>query len=533
LAKRNDIIATLQARDELRRRRKEAPLRHFEPHAKQGDFFAALRDVRGAMMVGGNRSGKTMAHACMILAVLYGYRIWEVPDLVLTDEGDYPPREKVDPKYWIRRPDGVPIRMPSTILSVTGLTLEKGIGTIMWPALEALLPIGVKKHADFHVRRGAFSVPIRVTLPNGSEVRFGSIQQGSMTFEGANYTAAGFDEPPDRPCFTAVWRGLIDQYAPWWMTFTPLGANSPWIYNEFVSSERNDVKVVYVAQSDNPHLPQDALKEFEEGVQFSEEDLQARKFGRFGFLTHRAFPTFDPQVHVIESFTPPSSWPRVCTCDPANRRPFFFAWLAWDPRREDWHVYREYPSGTPYMKIRSSNLTVRDYASIVRNMEGGEQIARRWIDPRFGPAEYSVKGQRMTSVVDDFGEFGLYFDPEVPDTGAIETGIVRLRELLSYNEEQANTEGGLTEFNRPHLYVHDSCINVIDGFTNLSFVPPDARKEDVLPEKVLEAYKDPIDAIRYAVLGGPPVIDPDLLHHRYISARALKEHNNPRRFEWS
>lgn len=516
---RDRKIQILQAIEERKRRRNRAPLLYLDPHAKQKQFFDAQHTHRGVIFSGGNRSGKTVANAGAIIEHAYGYRIHEVPNLRLTPDGDFPPRTDVDPKYWIRRPDGAPLRPSPSILAVTGLTFPKGIGRILWPEIENWLPEPVRGRLVVH--RGPYGVPVSVAHPDGLwQIFFGSVEQPVMSFEGDKYDAVAFDEPPTRSHFEAIWRGMTDFYAPFWMAFTPLGPNAPWLYEEFWAGKREDVAIVEVCQEENTHLSAEALRSYIEGMKgASEEVLLARRRGRFGFLTHRAITNFDENVHVIEPFPIPRNWGRTLACDPANRRPFYFLWLAYDDRRETFIAYREFPFEQLHHTYRTCDLSVRDYATMLRNVEGEERVDCRVIDPRFGVAEYSIKGQKQTSVCDDFARFGLMFDPRVPDTAREETGLLRLRELLWYDRDQE-----IGEFNRPRLLIFNTCKSLIHACKNYTFVPPDRRDDRILVEKTTEAFKDPIDALRYGILYGPPR-NLERAARSYIPEAALLEEN--------
>jgi hypothetical protein len=495
---REDMIKYLAAKDELERRKRASPLSFFSPHNKQNEFFELLKKLRGAIFSGGNRVGKTVMNAVVTISHVYGYRIHEVPDLRLTADGDYPHRSEIPPRYWIRRPDGVPLRDRTTGILVSGLSLVKGVGNIVWPELQTWLPSGLLQ--KLQVTRGAFGVPIKLTHPDyGHVLHLGSVEQGHMAFEGLKTDYAGFDEPPHRSVFTAVWRGLIDFFGPFWITFTPLGPHAQWMWEEFFVGERDDCGIVQANQDENPYLPADAREAFLKNIKFTDEELLARRAGRFGFLTHRAVPGYDPEVHLIDPFPVPSDWPRILICDPASRRPFFFLWLAWDLMKKDWHAFREFPHDRLHHQYRNSPWSIQDYATIIRNLEGTERIANRVIDPRFGKARFHIKGQEMTSVQEDFARYGLIFDARVPDCKLEETGLQRIREALWYD-----TNLPLGDFNRPHLYIHRCCKSLDHALSNYSFVPPDIKDDRVLPEKVKEAYKDPIDCLRYGLLSGPP-----------------------------
>ena len=517
---REDRLKYLAAREEISRRKRAYPLLYLDEHTKQKVFFDHMgqQRTRGVIFSGANRSGKSVGGAVAAIEHCYGYWVHRVPKehLKPTTDGDYPPRDSIPPEYWIRRPDGVPIRHPAKVLVCSGLSLLKGIGQIMWPEIENWLPAAIR--GSLHVQRGAFSVPLTVTLPNGSQMLFGSIEQGPMQFEGSKLDAVGFDEPPSRPVFAAVWRGLTDFYAPWWLTFTPLGPNAPWLYTEFWRDVRKDVAVVEVHIDDNIFLSVEARDEFEAGLTCSEEEKEARLKGRFGFLTYRAFPTYD-DIHFIDYFEPPRDWPRRLACDPASRRPFYFIWLAWDPLRNHVFAYREYPFTDLHHNFRTTTMAIQDYATMIRNAEGTERVDHRVIDPRFGPAEFSIKGQKQTSVVDDFMEYGLLFDTRIPNIGREESGIQCIRKLLWHDRKQP-----ITELNSPKLYIMKNCKSADFALRNYTFVAPNLRDERILPEKTTEFVKDPIDTLRYGLLPGPPIKQSGQ-QQNYLPGNALEDDN--------
>lgn len=512
---REHKVAILQAIEEKNRRERLCPLKYYNPHEVQKKFHEGLKRTRGALLSGGNRLGKTHANGAEDIAHWYGYRIWDVPDLSLNGDGDYPERERIHPRYWIRRPDGVPLRSRRHILAVSGLPLDKGIGAILWPKLEAFLPPRLLQSPQFSVRRGPMGVPIRVEHPGGHVIRLASDHLGPFSFEGAAYDAVGVDEPISQAVWQAIWRGLIDFFSPFWFSFTPWGQNAPWLYREFFTHERDDVTVIMGAQDENPHLTDEARKAFVDGIEMSEEAQAARRFGRFGFLSHRAFPTFDRDVHVIKPFRIPRFWPRALGCDPANRRPFFFVWLAYDQVRDTWIVYREWPT-QKFTAMRASDQTIRDYSAMIHTTEGRERISRRRIDPRFGVAKYSIKGEKQSTTIEDFADHGLYFEPAPIEN--IEVGVMEIRERLWYD-----TNRPISEENRPRILITEDCENVIEGFENWSFVPPNARDETILLEKVQEPFKDPIDGVRYAIAGGPPAT---YMRTEFYSARDLARENS-------
>jgi hypothetical protein len=493
----------LLAIQERRRRRRLAPLKYFTPHVGQARMHEAMKRVRGVIGKPGNRWGKSTYSGACATCHCYGYWIWEVPDLKMTPEGDYPPRDTIHPDYWITRPDGIPIAVPNQGLVMSGLSMQRGIGAIMAPAIDQFLPPYVLQNRTVH--KAAGGVPLEMKLPNGSQIYFGSGHQEPMNYEGVIYHWVGCDEPPPRAHWGAVWRGMTDFFAPFWFTMTPIGPNAPFVFEEFAKGNRDDVEIIHGSIWENPHLSHAAKTAFLTQGGYTDDELNARESGDWCFLSHRAFPTFDVGAHVL---TPPRQphpgWFKLLACDPAHRRPYAFMWIAFGPNGEV-HVYNEWPKGQDHARMRSSELGIHDYATIIRNIEGRMPVDFRVLDPRFGKAHFSSKGVTETSIQEDFEKFGLDFTCDVPDIGREETGIERIRGLLRWDKMQPL--GGL---NVPRLQVNADCTNTINSLALSNFVPPNAKDNLILPEKLQELYKDFRDCLRYGVLVWRPYLGPPL-----------------------
>jgi len=455
--------------------------------------------------------GKSHLLAVLLVCLVYGYWIFDVPDLRLTAEGDYPPRDTVDPKYWIYRTDGVPFANPARVLVLSGLPFQRGIGTILWPKIEGFFPPAIRRNPAFRVQRGQYSVPVRFVAPNGTEVIFGSGEQSTMAFEGIDLDAVLNDEPIPRAFWAPIWRGLTDRHGLVFFSMTPIGANAPWVHTELLA--REDCAFITGSIWSNPNINDESKQEFLDGLHCSDEEKEARETGTFSLHSVRAFPTFDRAAHVVPTREIPRHWPRLCICDPAHRRPYFFLWMAKGPHGEV-EVYQEYPRGVNFMQLRSGTMTTLEYATMVRDTEGPVPATARLLDPRFGKAEHSVKGQKVTSVQQDFAELaGMYFDCNVPNTEREETGIQAIRDLLGYDKHAP-----ISEFNRPKLQIQENCTNVIAMMEQSMFVPPNARDTQRLDEKTKEDWKDPRDCLRYGVLF--PILM-DTHHDGYIPAHEL------------
>lgn len=523
---RPELERKYRALVELERRYREAPLlyshRLLANHPKQRAFLDAGKTHRVRAAFGGNRSGKTWVGAREALNHMYGYRIHEATAdgvLQLAADGDLPPRELIPPRYWVRRTDGIPVRVPNVGLVVTGLPRMRGIGLNVFPTLHDALPAGVRASPRLRVMRSAMSVPEWMELPNGSRAIFGSSEQDPITYEGFVADWAWFDEPPLPSIYTAVILRLFDNCGSRWLTLTPLDAKSAWLI-PIHDDPPPDTFIVDIDMADNPANPPEKIREIEENGEMDEREKMARLHGQFGSLADRVFRRFDPAVHVVKSFPIPKHWVRGLTVDPHHRRPPFMLWWAFDPEERAYHFYKEYPAGGNFHKLRDGGLTPIETATIIRNAEGDRPAHYRVCDPRFGKAEHIRHGYAEASWVDLMAQLGLHFDARVPNVGDVDRGHAVVDSLLGYDKNFP-----VSPTNRPRLLVHEGCESLILSFMRYAHLDVNDPIKGIF-RKVSEEYKDPIDCVRYSVLWPIPASLDEVNTMRAFSEKDLADNND-------
>ena len=189
--------------------------------------------------------------------------------------------------------------------------------------------------------------------------------------------------------------------------------------------------------------------------------------------------------------------------DPAGSKNWFMCWIAVDVAGT-FYVYREWPGidvgdwavqgkngkWTPGEGAAGKGYGLRDYIDAVREMEGatmndaggwtgGEEIFERLIDPRLSAATYS-RADGKSSIKEDLDELDFITKPAPGDN--IEDGLQKLIDKMGY--DTTKTIEGL---NRPHFYISEGCENIIR-----------ALEEYTGQDGLKEAWKDPIDVLRYA-----------------------------------
>jgi hypothetical protein len=170
---------------------------------------------------------------------------------------------------------------------------------------------------------------------------------------------------------------------------------------------------------------------------------------------------------------------------------------------ETYYVYREWPDvnvgdwakwhGGKWIGGEGSKglgYGIKDYVELITRCESDneETITERLIDPRLGAAKYQAQNG-ASSIIEDLADNGLTF---IPAPGLdIEDGIQAIQTKMAYNRKEK-----LDSLNRPHFYVSDRCENII---TALQEYTGDGGSD--------EAWKDPVDVIRYACIDNIRFVD--------------------------
>ena len=100
--------------------------------------------------------------------------------------------------------------------------------------------------------------------------------------------------------------------------------------------------------------------------------FQEQYLGQWVFYGGAVYPTFRENLHVIEPFDIPDSWPRIRGIDFGHRDPFVCLWAAIGPEGEI-YFYREYycREGAP----------LKHHATMIKELSGNERIKYTVADP--------------------------------------------------------------------------------------------------------------------------------------------------------
>lgn len=132
-----------------------------------------------------------------------------------------------------------------------------------------------------------------------SRIWFKSCEMGRAKFQGASLDYVWFDEEPPEDIYTECTMRVLDKKGDIFGTMTPLLGRT-FVYDRIYLNDRKDKETWYLFMQweDNPHLDPKEIDRLSKSL--SEEELNSRKYGRFGDCKGMIYSEFNENVHVIE-----------------------------------------------------------------------------------------------------------------------------------------------------------------------------------------------------------------------------------------
>lgn len=466
---RADIITRMEVTDELERRAAENGLKYFVPTGKQADFIRSIGggDIFVGIFSGGNGAGKTAGQINILGNIIFGAQSsWF--DFPLFRQFAWPKRARI---------------------GSTSKNLEE-IGAIE-TEIKSWWPQG-----RYEAEKKGKQYKSLYTTDTGWVIDVMSYGQDKTEWESATLGLCLFDEPPPREIFTAtVARMRLGGMILIHMTAL---SDAGWIFDELIANDKklidNNKKVTVVYSDVEDACLEHGVRGFLEHNRietmlsfYDAEEREARKSGRPTHLAGRIYNNFDESIHVIDDREIPVEWRRIQIIDPHDAIPFAMGWAAID-NIGDIYIYDEYPD-SPFEDIKNTDLTFKDYATIIRSKEGRQRISHRLVDPNFGNKRYGNSGETL---IEEMDKFGLELDGKINDS--LEIGHHLVREWLQYDTKRPRNI-----INKPKLFILRRCRN---HWVSMLRYGRKSGKVDILRDnlRLTETYKHYCDIIRYLIM---------------------------------
>jgi len=389
------ISEVIEVLSSIKRDIEDNPFKTFSPN--EGFQRAFLNSgSRFRVVFAGNRSGKSILSAyevCRFSLGIHPIKKVEVPNI-----------------GWVVCPD---MRLSSSI---------------MFPYITKFLGNNIHRY----YKREAILV-----LKNGSEIHFKSCDSGIQKFTGVSIKYAAIDEDCPEDVFREIFMRTIDQRGDLWFTITPL--YSTWMYEKIWLRQYTDVELEIFVGSTYENVKHISLSEINRLKSiYSKEELEARLYGKFLFLSGLIYPNFNKKQHVITPFHIPDNWIRLRFVDSGINDPTCCLWVAVSPDNE-YYVYREY---------YETGLTIPENVRNILNLNGKDRILYTWIDST------TDRRSSQTSITDYRAYINAGLSPllKAPFV-AVGTKIDKVRNILNTNR----------------LKIFNTCMNTIREFSLWSF----------------------------------------------------------------
>jgi phage terminase large subunit-like protein len=492
----SDAVAQLlQLREDKILAEKMDPYRHgYEPqHWKDVDTL--LKSKNEVLVLGGNRAGKTEWAAKRVIQTLVN---------------------KPDARVWcLHTTNSSSIQMQQNVL-----------WKYMPPELKNARKTKITNIA--YSQKNGFSDNTFI-LPNRSQCFFMNYAQDKKVIEGGEVDLIWCDELVPLDWVETLRYRAITRRGKLIVTFTPVLGYSQ-VVKDYVAgcrfkktlpaslmdkdkihvggcpkghmpymaeSMNSNCGVIWFHSQLNPYNPFDQLAATLEGK--TSNEVKIRAYGWAENTAGSQFPSFTDQ-NIVEQDKIPKEGTNFMCVDPAGARNWFMIWLR-VAKDGNMYVYREWPDvsngewALPSEKAdgkmgsgqkNGAGRGLDDYKQLIKDLEGDEVIAERYIDPRAG-ATQAVSAEGGTSLIEllDQGAVPMYF---APAAGLhIEQGVAIINDLLFYNSNEP-----ISPINQPKLFVSDECRNLI--YSMREWTNQDGEKG---------ACKDPIDCLRYIAVMEP------------------------------
>ena len=454
-------IELLQLREDKVRAEKLDPYRHGYEGFHFKDATDLLRDHEELLVSGGNRAGKTEWAAKRVACVLAG---------------------KPDARVWCVH------------------TTHSSSVQMQQPVVYKYLPPEYKLAKKSKITNVSFSQKNGFSdntfvLPNGSQCVFYNTAQELRVVEGGEVDMVWVDELCPLAWIETLRYRLVTRRGKLILTFTPITGYTPVVKEYIAGSRITDWKpapmlgdgahipggkpgmmpykakcwrpgaaAIWFHSEFNKHNPFDQLEKTLDGR--SKHEKKIRAFGWADALSGAQFPKFGEQ-NIVDKV--PKAGTNYMAIDPAGARNWFMLWMRVDEMGRRF-VYREWPDvNVGEWALTSEKLDgkaglgqrngagrgIDGYKDLIKELEGGEKIQERYIDPRAG-ASQAVGEDGGTSLMEllGSGEDALWVEPAAGLK--IDEGVGIINDWLAWDQSAQKSV-----FNEPGLYISERCQNLI------------------------------------------------------------------------
>lgn len=467
-----DAAKTLrEIREEKVYRLTHEKFRYYEPNGKCEEFIRMVGcgDNFIVLFSAANGVGKTCVSANVVAHIIFG---------------------EDSPNPWFDHPlyKKWPYPKQGRIVSEhTNLTSN------LIPTLKEWLPAG-----RYRAKKAGKSYDSIFECDNGWSFDVMSYDQDVKEFESTTLGWIWFDEPPTEAIFKAC-VGRLRKGGIIFISETPLSA--AWLYDHVIANPDKQLEAsgqrVYIEAGVEAACKQHGVRGHLEHAniekmtaEYSEDERQARVYGKFQHLVGLRFKDFNRKVHVIKPFEiTKEDFTVYESLDVHPRHPDAVTWIAVDRKGRKIIIDELKHSGkTPSL------------AAEIKAKADRYRIARRVIDP----SAYIEDQHTGEMLAGKLSMLGLNY---IAATKARTMSDKYIEDALGFVREPGTEE----MIKPPELYVFETCVNTIWEFEHYAWdnwVGKAVEKHGQM-EKTLDKDDHYIETIGRTLFMGPVFIEPE------------------------
>ena len=411
------------------------------------------------------------------------------------------------------------------------------------PVIHKYLPVEYRRKIKSNVASISYSVKNGFTgnafiLPNGSQCHFMHYSQDRRTVEGLEADLIWADELIPFDLLETLRYRLITRSGKLIVSFTPIegysmtvkdmisgGEVTEWKDSELLPGQnlpngpegempfvmrcrRPRAHAIWFHTKWNPYNPYTELKKRLYGLHDGE--VKVRAYGWATATAGNQFPRFGDD-HIIEPGKIPDEGMNFMVADPAGSRNWCMIWgrvvddcvyiyREWPDRSMgDWAVPSHKADGSPGPAQKSGGgaLAIWQYKQLIEEIENGEEIFLRLIDPR-AASNRTLDGNCILDKLhlDEYGFGPMHFYPA--SGKRVDEGVALINDLLYFDPTQP-----IDDENYPRLHVSKNCPNLIYALKEWTYVDGDRGSN-----------KDFADCLRYLVMDDNLMVEEGCMESR-------------------
>lgn len=248
---------------------------------------------------GGNGIGKTTLGAVVVGSACLGIQPWDKSE---TRWGRGPVKVRILCSDW-----------------------EKHAKTVIVPKLQEWLPVG-----RYTTSKNNVGVESVFKFPNKSSLELMTNKEDTKDHEGWEGDIVWADEPLPEDKYVANLRGLRKADGKGLFLITMTAVSEAWILDKIVRNVHPSfASVTEIPMNANPYLPKEHMETIM--AAYGKKERIARIEGKWLNLVGLVWPSFNPEIHIIDPFDIPTDWPVVPMIDHHPSHPNAISYYAVDP----------------------------------------------------------------------------------------------------------------------------------------------------------------------------------------------------------